>query len=269
MFYTGAPQNTLRSPINNNYTNEAKALMEAHDIDINNVICHAPYIINLADYLNDDKYQFGINFLIQELKRVDALGVKSLVVHPGSSLKLDRNEALKAIGNAFKVALDHTDNVNILVETMAGKGSECGVNLEEIKLILDTCNNTRLKVCLDTCHLNDSGVDINCFDDYLNKFDQVIGLEKIGCIHINDSKNPLGSHKDRHENIGFGTIGFDALMNVINNPKLKDVPKILETPYVKIDDNNSYAPYKYEINMIRSGIFNPNLINDIINNVDI
>ena len=269
MFYTGAPQNTLRSPINSAYTAEAKKLMEANNIDINNVVCHAPYIINLADYENDDKYQFGINFLIQELKRVEALGVKSLVVHPGSSLKLDRNESLKAIGNAFEEALNHTNSANILVETMAGKGSECGTNLDEIKLILDTCNNPRLKVCLDTCHLNDSGVDINNFDDYLNEFDQVIGINKIGCVHINDSKNPLGSHKDRHENIGFGTIGFKALINVINNPRLKDVPKILETPYVKIDDNNSVPPYKYEIAMIKNGIFKTSLINDIINNVDI
>ena len=269
MFYTGAPQNTLRSPINSAYTAEAKKLMEENNIDINNVVCHAPYIINLADYENDDKYQFGINFLIQELKRVEALGVKSLVVHPGSSLKLDRFESLKAIGNAFKEALNHTNSANILVETMAGKGSECGTNLDEIKLILDTCNNPRLKVCLDTCHLNDSGVNINNFDDYLNEFDQVIGIDKIGCIHINDSKNPLGSHKDRHENIGFGTIGFTALINVINNPKLKDVPKILETPYIKVNDTTSFAPYKYEIAMIKNGIFKSSLINDIINNVDI
>ena len=269
MFYTGAPQNTLRSPINDNYTKEAKRLMEENNIDISNVICHAPYIINLADYENDDKYNFGINFLIQELKRIEALGVKHLVVHPGSSLKLDRNEALKAIGNAFKIALERTSSAEILVETMAGKGSECGINLDEIKLILDTCNNPRLKVCLDTCHLNDSGVDINNFDDYLNEFDKLIGIDKIGCVHVNDSKNEIGSHKDRHENIGFGTIGFTALINVINNSKLKDVPKILETPYVKINDKDSIAPYKHEIAMIRSGIYNPNLINDVINNVDI
>lgn len=269
MFYTGAPQNTLRSPINDNYTKEAKKLMEENNINIKNVICHAPYIINLADYENDDKYNFGINFLIQELKRIEALGVKYLVVHPGSSLKLDRDEALKAIGNAFKIALERTSSAEILVETMAGKGSECGINLAEIKLILDTCNNPRLKVCLDTCHLNDSGVDINNFDDYLNEFDKLIGIDKIGCVHVNDSKNEIGSHKDRHENIGFGTIGFTALINVINNPKLKDVPKILETPYVKINDKDSIAPYKHEIAMIRSGIYNPNLINDVINNVDI
>ena len=266
MFYTGPAQSTIRSDINDK---EAKKLMSENNIDISNVICHAPYIINLADYENDDKYNFGINFLIQELKRIEALGVKSLVVHPGSSLKLDRNESLKAIGNAFKIALERTSSAEILVETMAGKGSECGINLDEIKLILDTCNNPRLKVCLDTCHLNDSGVDINNFDDYLNEFDKLIGIDKIGCVHVNDSKNEIGSHKDRHENIGFGTIGFTALISVINNPKLKDVPKILETPYVKINDKDSIAPYKHEIAMIRSGIYNPNLINDVINNVDI
>ena len=269
MFYTGAPQNTMRSPINDTYTNEAKTLMAANNIDINNVVCHAPYIINLADYENDDKYNFGINFLIQELKRIEALGVKYLVVHPGSSLKLDRMEALKAIGNAFKIALTRTDCAEILVETMAGKGSECGTNLNEIKLILDTCDNPRLKVCLDTCHLNDSGVDINEFEQYLTDFDNLIGIDKIGCVHINDSKNELGSHKDRHENIGFGTIGFDALIKVINNPQLKDVPKILETPYIKINDNLSLAPYKEEIAMIKSGNFNPELINLIKDNAGI
>ncbi|MBO4246044.1 MAG: deoxyribonuclease IV [Bacilli bacterium] len=261
MFYTGAPQNTLRNPINDAYTKEAIKLMDENNIDINKVICHAPYIINLADYGVNDKYQFGINFLIQELKRIKALGVKYLVVHPGSSLKLDRNAALKAIGNAFKRALNEVSGVYILVETMAGKGSECGINLEEIKLIIDTCDSPYLKVCLDTCHLNDSGININEFDKYLDDFDQLIGIDKIGCVHLNDSKNELGAKKDRHENIGFGTIGFDALVNVLNNERLKDVPKILETPYLKIDDKTSVAPYKEEIAMLKSGKFNPNLFN--------
>lgn len=269
MFYTGAPQNTMRSPINNEYTVKAKVLMEENNINIKNVVCHAPYIINLADYENEDKYNFGINFLINEVKRVENLGVTKLVVHPGSSLKLDRKNAHIAIGNAFKEVLNHTNNVEILVETMAGKGSECGTTLEEIKLILDTCNNPLLKVCLDTCHLNDSGVNINAFDQYLNAFDQIIGIDKIGCVHLNDSKNELGSHKDRHENIGIGTIGFDALVKVLNNPLLKDVPKILETPYIKIDDKTSIPPYQEEISMLRNGTFDPNLIETIINNAGI
>lgn len=250
MFYTGAPQNTLRSDINPSLTKEAHELMLANNIDINNVVCHAPYIINLANYEENTKYQFSINFLHQELKRVEDLGVTKLVVHPGSSLKLDRISALKAISSAIEEAMNGINNVDLLIETMAGKGSECGINLDEIKFILDHITNPHVKVCLDTCHLNDSGININNFDNYLDEFDQIIGIDKIGCIHVNDSKNVIGSHKDRHENIGYGTIGFNALLNVCQNKRLEHIPKILETPYV-----NEEAPYKEEIMMLRTGIF--------------
>lgn len=250
MFYTGAPQNTLRSDINPSLTKEAHELMLANNIDINNVVCHAPYIINLANYEENTKYQFSINFLHQELKRVEDLGVTKLVVHPGSSLKLDRISALKAISSAIEEAMNGINNVDLLIETMAGKGSECGINLDEIKFILDHITNPHVKVCLDTCHLNDSGIDINNFDNYLDEFEQIIGIDKIGCIHVNDSKNVIGSHKDRHENIGYGTIGFNALLNVCQNKRLEHIPKILETPYV-----NEEAPYKEEITMLRTGIF--------------
>lgn len=250
MFYTGAPQNTLRSDINPSLTKEAHELMLANNIDINNVVCHAPYIINLANYEENTKYQFSINFLHQELKRVEDLGVTKLVVHPGSSLKLDRISALKAISSAIEEAMNGINNVDLLIETMAGKGSECGINLDEIKFILDHITNPHVKVCLDTCHLNDSGIDINNFDNYLDEFEQIIGIDKIGCIHVNDSKNVIGSHKDRHENIGYGTIGFNALLNVCQNKRLEHIPKILETPYV-----NEEAPYKEEITMLKTGIF--------------
>lgn len=250
MFYTGAPQNTLRSDINPSLTKEAHELMLANNIDINNVVCHAPYIINLANYEENTKYQFSINFLHQELKRVEDLGVTKLVVHPGSSLKLDRISALKAISSAIEEAMNGINNVDLLIETMAGKGSECGINLDEIKFILDHITNPHVKVCLDTCHLNDSGIDINNFDNYLDEFEQIIGIDKIGCIHVNDSKNVIGSHKDRHENIGYGTIGFNALLNVCQNKRLEHIPKILETPYV-----NEEAPYREEITMLRTGIF--------------
>lgn len=254
MFYTGAPQNTLRSDINPSLTKEAHELMLANNIDINNVVCHAPYIINLANYEENTKYQFSINFLHQELKRVEDLGVTKLVVHPGSSLKLDRISALKAISSAIEEAMNGINNVDLLIETMAGKGSECGINLDEIKFILDHITNPHVKVCLDTCHLNDSGIDINNFDNYLDEFNQIIGIDKIGCIHVNDSKNVIGSHKDRHENIGYGTIGFNALLNVCQNKRLEHIPKILETPYV-----NEEAPYKEEITMLKTGIFKDTL----------
>ena len=143
---------------------------------------------------------------------------------------------------------------------MAGKGTECGINTLEIKTILDNIIfKDKIGVCIDTCHLNDSGIDLKYFDDYLNEFDKLIGINKIKCIHVNDSKNVLGSKKDRHENIGFGTIGFDNLINIIYHDKLKNVPKILETPYI-----DEYPPYKFEIKEIYEKKYNPSLKEDVI-----
>lgn len=254
MFYTGAPQNTVRSKINEEYTKEAIKLMNEHNIDINNVICHAPYIINLANNKDESKYEFSKNFLKGEITRCEELGVKYIVLHPGSSVGIDRLIALDNIIDALKQVLEGDKNVTILLETMAGKGTELGINIDEIKYIIKSVNSNKLGVCLDTCHLNDSGVDINNFEVYLNIFDKEIGLDKIGCVHINDSKNALGARKDRHENIGFGTIGFAPIYKVCTSARLKDVPKILETPYI-----NGKAPYKEEIEELRSNKFNPNL----------
>ena len=255
MFYTGAPQNTYRSKIDDKLLNEAKELMLKNNIDINNVICHAPYIINLANKEKEDAWNFSISFLRQEIKRLEQIGVKYIVVHPGNSLKMERNTALKNISEAINFVLKDVDDVIILLETMAGKGTECGINIDELKNILDNIDNkNNVGICLDTCHLNDSGIDISKFEDYLNNFDKNIGIDKIKCVHVNDSKNEINSHKDRHENIGYGTIGFDNLLNVIYNEKLKNVPKILETPWI-----NDYAPYKEEIEMIKTKTFNPNL----------
>ena len=254
MFYTGAPQNTARSKINAEYTAQALEVMKEHNIDIKNVICHAPYIINLANNKDESKYEFSKNFLKGEITRCHELGVKYIVLHPGSSVGIDRLTALDNIVNALKQVLEGDEDITILLETMAGKGTELGINIDELKYIIKSVNNDKLGVCLDTCHLNDSGVDINNFEIYLNIFDREIGLDKVHCIHINDSKNPLGARKDRHENIGFGTIGFDAIYKVCNIERLKDVPKILETPYI-----NGKAPYKEEIEELRNNKFNPDL----------
>ena len=259
MFYTGAPQNTFRSAIKLEYLVEAKELMIKNNIDINNVICHAPYIINLANNLDEHKYEFSKEFLRKELDRCEELEVKYLVLHPGSSVKVDRRIAIDNIVKAINDITKEDDKCIILLETMAGKGTEIGCNLDEIAYIVKNVKN-KIGVCLDTCHLNDSGVNINNFDEYLDEFDRQIGINKIKCVHVNDSKNEINTHKDRHENIGFGTIGFDALMKVINNPRLKDVPKILETPYIE-----DKPPYKFEIEMIKEGKFNPNLKDDVIN----
>ena len=248
MFYTGAPQNTIRSSIDLDNVKKAYTLMEDNAIDKNNVIVHAPYIINLANG-DPNKFNFSCNFLSEELKRVSTFGFKYLVLHPGSHVGLGVDVGISNIVKALNLVLDKDNtNVMILLETMAGKGSEVGRCFEEIKTIIDGVSKKgRIGICLDTCHLNDAGYNLNNFDDVLNSFDKIIGIDKIKCIHINDSKNILGSHKDRHENIGKGTIGLDTLIKIIDCDKLKDVPKILETPYI-----DGHAPYKEEISLIRS-----------------
>ena len=265
MFYTGAPQNTIRKEIDEKTTKEAHVLMEENNINIQNVICHAPYIINLANRKDEQKWHFSIDFLKGELKRCDLLGIKYLVLHPGSAVGLPKEEALQNIKDGLNEVLKDNFNCLILLETMAGKGTECGANLEEIKYLVDNTSYS-VGVCLDTCHLNDSGIDMSNFDDYLNAFDERIGLDKVKCVHINDSKNVIGSHKDRHENIGYGTIGFENILNIIYNERLKDVPKILETPYVGEtleDKKRIYPPYLFEIKMIREKKFDENLFNHI------
>lgn len=262
MFYTGAPQNTLRDRIDDLKTYEALQIMKDNNILLENVIVHAPYIVNLANNTDPTKFEFASNFLRQEMDRCEALGVKYMVLHPGSAVGQDRTVALNNIIKGLNNILLKEDTTTILLETMAGKGTELGINIDEIKYIIDGIEyKDKIGVCLDTCHLNDSGIDINNFDEYLDEFDKNIGIDKIHCIHINDSKNVLGSHKDRHENIGLGTIGFDNLINVIYNPRLDNIPKILETPYV----DKEYPPYKFEIDMIKNKTFNNNLYNDIIN----
>lgn len=261
MFYTGAPQNTRRAVIDDEMTMEAYMLMKENNMKLENVICHAPYIINLANDSDEMKYNFSVNFLKQEVSRCNLLGIRYLVLHPGSSVGIERTHAMDNIIDALNMILTKDSQTMILLETMAGKGTECGVNIEEIKYLIDGVTlKEKIGVCLDTCHLNDSGVDLNNFDLYLDDFDRMIGIDKIKCVHVNDSKNIMGSHKDRHENIGLGTIGFDTLINIIYNDKLKEVPKILETPYV-----NDNAPYKEEIKMIKNKEFNPNLIESILN----
>ena len=255
MFYTGAPQNTFRSKIDEKLIKEAKDLMKSNNIDIDKVIVHAPYIINLANNKEEDKYNFSIKFLIEELNRCNMFDVKNIVLHPGSHVGLGEEVGLNNIINALNIVIDKTSNVRILLETMAGKGTELGTNIDQLKLIIDNIKDKdRIGLCLDTCHLNDSGYEIGDFDKILDEIDSKIGLSYIKCIHINDSKNPLGAHKDRHENIGYGTIGFDNLIKVIYNLRLEEVPKILETPYIE-----DKAPYKEEIDMIRAKKFDNNL----------
>lgn len=258
MFYTGAPQNTKRCEISDELTLLALNKMKDTDVDYSKVIVHAPYIINLANNKDPDKFMFSVRFLQEEVERCSKLGIKNMVLHPGSHVGLGIDEGISNIITGLNMILDNSD-VTILLETMAGKGTEIGSNFNEIKKIINGVHNKeRIGVCMDTCHMNDAGYDLTDFDKLLNYFDEVVGLEFLHCIHINDSKNEKSSHKDRHENIGFGTIGFDTLISIIYNERLSDIPKILETPYV-----GEYPPYKYEIEMIKNKKFDHNIIEKI------
>lgn len=264
MFYTGAPQNTLRNAIKDELTMEAYKVMRENNIDLSKIIVHAPYIVNLA---NSKNFDFSVSFLIKEVERCSMLGCKYLVLHPGSSVGLMKDVAIRNIIDGLNLILDNDYDITILLETMAGKGSEIGSSFEEINTIIDGVKfKNKIGVCLDTCHIFDSGYNLDNFDNVLDDFDNVIGLDYLKCIHVNDSKNIMGSKKDRHDNFGFGNIGFDTLINVVYNDRVCDIPKILETPYVTESDSSSkrlYPPYKYEIDMIKSKKFDSDMIDKI------
>ncbi len=252
MVYTGAPQNSRRKPLEEMRIDEAKELMEKSGIK--SFIVHAPYIINLANTENDDIFNLGKELLITELQRGHAMGSDIMVLHPGSCKDAPREEGIARIIEGLDYVLSNSSDGNIALETMAGKGSELGVTIDELKMIIDGVkDNSRLRVCIDTCHLNDAGYDVvNNFDAIIEEINNKLGKDRIACAHINDSMNPLGAHKDRHANIGKGTIGLSSLKKVINHPQLIDIPKCLETPYIK-DENDpkkSYAPYKDEIALL-------------------
>jgi len=263
MVYTGAPQNTIRKPLSDMKIEEAVVYMKEHQFDIQNVVVHAPYIINLANP-DPERRAFAVEFLTKEVERTSAMGVSQMVLHPGSAVGLDRNQAIEWIAEGLNQVIENTKGmtVKIALETMAGKGNEVGRTFEEIRAIIDKVNDkTRVSVCFDTCHTHDAGYDVkHDFESVMNEFDRIVGKKWISVFHINDSKNDIGAHKDRHENIGFGFIGFDSLLKIIYHNDFEHIPKILETPYV--DD---LPPYKYEIQMIRNGIFEPNLKETIKN----
>lgn len=266
MFYTGAPQNTIRKALVEEDIKNAHAFMKSHEILLNQVVCHAPYIINLANKSNSEKWNFSISFLRQEIDRCLKMGVSKMVLHPGSAVGISHEEGISHIVEGLNEVV-RDKHFTILLETMAGKGSECGCILEEIKIMLDTLEEPdKFGVCIDTCHLNDAGYDMKNFNAFLDVFDRMIGISKIGCVHLNDSKNVIGSHKDRHENIGFGTIPFDSLLHICYHEKLKGIPKILETPFVGNfdgDKNRLYPPYRFEIEMLKKQMFQSNLLDEI------
>lgn len=266
MIYTGAPQNTRRKKIEELNIEAGWNLMKEHGID--EFIVHAPYIINLANTVKPETFELAVDFLRLEIERTKALGSNVLVLHPGSHVGAGVDAGIDQIAKGLNEVLTADTKVNIALETMAGKGSELGRNFEELARIYDkVIYNDKLRVCFDSCHVNDSGYDlVEDYDGVMKEFDHYIGKNQIAAFHINDSKNPRGAGKDRHENAGFGYIGFDALSRIVYDEEFAHIPKILESPYVPGvgEKVKTYPPYKYEIAMYQSRIFDPELKNKII-----
>lgn len=264
MIYTGAPQNTRRKKIEELNIEAGRRHMEENGIT--EMIVHAPYIINIGNTSNLSTFELGVSFLRTEIKRTEAIGAKQIVLHPGAHVGAGTEAGIKKIIAGLNEVLDGNEKVQIALETMAGKGSECGKSFEELAMIIDGVTyNDKLSVCFDTCHTHDAGYKIaEDFDGVLNEFDKIIGLKRLKVLHINDSKNSIGMRKDRHENIGFGHIGFKALNYAVHHPQLQDIPKILETPFVGEDKNNKKPPYRHEIGMFQKQEFNDHLLDEIM-----
>lgn len=261
MFYTGAPQNTRRKEISELNIEPAWDYMKDHGIE--EIIVHAPYIINLGNSIKPETFSLATEFLAKEIERTVSCRSHILILHPGAHVGAGAEAGIAQIVKGLNEVLTADTDCYIALETMAGKGSEIGRTFEELARIYDGVNyNDKLRVCFDTCHTSDSGYDIvGHFDDVIDEFDRIIGKDQIAVFHINDSKNPRGAQKDRHENLGFGNLGFDALNYIVHHPDFENVPKILETPWIPSEANpkKSYAPYKYEIEMLRSGKFDPDM----------
>lgn len=252
MIYTGAPQNTRRKPIEDQYIEEGKALMDKHGMQ--DIIVHAPYIINLGSY-KEDTFELAVRFLQEEIRRTHYLGVKNIVLHPGAYTEKDAAYGLARIAEGLNEVLAGTadTDVKIALETMAGKGTELGRSFEELAQIIDKVGqNDRLSICFDTCHVHDAGYDIvDNLDAVLEEFDRLVGLERIAVVHLNDSKNHRGAGKDRHAPVGAGLIGFSAMKNLAHHEKLRHLPLILETPWIGKTDGAERPMYEAEIALLR------------------
>lgn len=265
MIYTGAPQNTRRKSIEDLNIEAGRKHMAENGIE--EIVVHAPYIINIANTTNPATYELGVNFLRSEMERTEALGAGQIVLHPGAHVGAGSDVGIKRIIEGLNEVLTPEHNVQIALETMAGKGTECGRSFEELAMIMDGVQlNEKLSVCFDTCHTHDAGYNIvEDFDGVLNEFDKIVGIDRLKVLHINDSKNLTGMRKDRHENIGFGHIGFEALSYIVHHPQLQMVPKILETPFVGEDKKDKKAPYQFEIEMLKSKQYDKELLTKIMN----
>ncbi|KRM87498.1 deoxyribonuclease IV [Lacticaseibacillus thailandensis] len=256
-FYIGAPQNTRRKDVSAMRISEGLAAMKT--AGLSHLVIHAPYIVNLGNTKKPGNYDFAVEFMRAEVARAEALHAYSMPFHPGAHVGAGADAAIAQIARGLNEIITADQHVTIALETMAGKGTEVGRTFEELAAILDrVTNNDKVMVTMDTCHMSDAGYNVrDDFDGVLNEFDHVVGLDKLSIIHVNDSKNPRGSHKDRHANIGAGTIGFDALYAIVHHPQLTDIPKILETPYVGPDKRHMHPPYGVELNWLKTGNYQP------------
>lgn len=266
MVYTGAPQNTRRKKIEELRIEDGTKLMKEHGMET--FVVHAPYIINLANTTKPETFELAVEFLEVEVERTKAMGSHTLVLHPGSHVGAGADKGIDRIIEGLNQVMYQDMSVHIALETMAGKGSEIGREFEELKRIYDGVKYPeKLRVCFDTCHVSDSGLDLSGegFENVIDQFDKTIGKDQIAVFHINDSKNVIGAGKDRHENLGFGTIGFETLNHIVHHKDFEQVPKILETPYIKAEDSKkSYPPYKYEIEMLKQEQFDPQMKEKIL-----
>lgn len=266
MIYTGAPQNTRRKPVEELNIEAGWDLMKENGFD--EIIVHAPYIINLGNTVKPETFELATEFLAEEVRRSEALGAKTIVLHPGAHVGMGEEAGLQRIVEGLDMVLREDLKITIALETMAGKGTELGRSFEELAHIINNVKlSDKLTVCFDTCHVHDAGYDIvNDFDGVMEEFDRIIGVDKIAVFHINDSKNVVGAKKDRHENIGFGEIGWKALEYIVHHTSYSHITKILETPYVPTpeDEKKKIAPYKHEIAMLRSRVFDKDLKKKII-----
>ena len=244
MVYTGAPQNTRRKDLKDLNIEAATQCMKENGI--NEFVVHAPYIINLGNTVKPETYEIAVEFLGLELQRTMAMGSKVLVLHPGAHVGAGVEAGVASIVKGINEVLTADTDCYIALETMAGKGSEVGGKFEELKMVLDAVGSSNVGVCLDTCHVYDGGYDIaGDLDGVLAEFDRVVGLDRLWALHLNDSKNPFASHKDRHECLGQGSLGVETFRSVVSHPLLKGKPMILETP-------NELPGYAREIALLRS-----------------
>lgn len=242
-FFTRNPRGGKAKEINED---DVKAFLQySKEHGINRILAHAPYTLNACS-ADSGIREFTKNTMVDDLKRMEYTPGNYYNFHPGSHVGQGVEVGIDFIAEMLNEILTKEQTTTVLLETMSGKGSEVGRNFEELKAIIDKVKlKDKLGVCLDTCHIWDGGYDVvNNFDGVLNEFDKIIGLEKLKAIHLNDSKNDLASHKDRHEKIGEGKIGLDAISKIINNDRIKDLPFYLETP-------NEIDGYEREIELLK------------------